>query len=73
MIATPLEIQALETFFASINLPQTIRIYNNAVLYNDLPGFINDNIKKLKENKIAPVVLTPRYADLLEIKRVLTQ
>lgn len=71
MVATPQDINALESFFITLNLPKTLRIYNNAVIYHDLPNFISDNIKKLKEAKITDVVLAPRYADLLEIKRVL--
>ncbi|TXJ28088.1 MAG: hypothetical protein E6Q24_07105 [Chitinophagaceae bacterium] len=72
MIASPSEIAALESFFASITIPATLKL-NPAIEITDLPTFVRSNIQKIKEGIMAEAVARPRYDDLLLIKEILTQ
>jgi len=66
------QIEELENYFASIEIPQTIKLHG-AITYQDLPKFVEENLKRLKEAKLAPVVMAPRYDDLVEIKKALSK
>ncbi len=66
------QIEELENYFASIEIPQTIKLHG-AITDQDLPKFVEENLKRLKEAKLAPVVMAPRYDDLAEIKKALSK
>jgi hypothetical protein len=70
MIATPDQIKQLETFFASVQIPQSIKLFG-AITYNNLPQFIRSVILHLKDGKMSEVCLAPRYWDLIDIRKAL--
>ena len=66
------QIEELESYFASIEVPKTIKLHG-AITFQDPPKFVEENLKRLKEAKLAQVVMAPRYEDLLEIKKALSK
>lgn len=72
MIITPAELTALETFFASVEIPRTIRL-NQATTCSNTPAFVRQVLDNLKRSDISDVALRPRYEDLLIIKRLIEQ
>lgn len=69
MIPSLDELNELDDFFKAIKLPQTLTVKGGK--YQDLPKFISDNLDNLKTGVMAPVVARARYADLIDIKKVL--
>ncbi|MBN8880480.1 MAG: hypothetical protein J0I32_23250 [Sphingobacteriales bacterium] len=72
MIATPSELAALESFFASVELPRSFAL-NPAVTITDLPKFVSSNMERIKSGVMADAVARPRYDDLLLIKSLLEE
>ena len=72
MAITKQQIEELEEYFATVDIPKTNKI-NNAITFLDLPKFVKENLQKLKESTVAQVVIAPRYDDLLEIKKALSE
>jgi hypothetical protein len=71
MIAKAEEIEALELFFKTVQLPKELKV-NKAVTYMDLPKFVQENLIKIKTGALPDVVGKVRYDDLLEIKAMLS-
>ncbi len=66
------DIEALESFFASEEIPKTIKLHN-AITFLDLPKFVTKNLRDLRDGSIVSAVIMPRYHDLLEIKKALSE
>lgn len=71
MTFTQEQIEELERYFATVEVPKTIKLHG-AITFQDLPKFVEENLKKLKEAKLAQVAIAPRYDDLVEIKKTLS-
>ena len=67
MSYTHVELLELEKFFEGINIPKVVRI-NKAIVQNDAPKFIKENIELLKAKSMAQPVANGRYKHLLDLK-----
>lgn len=72
MVATPQEIAELESFFKSATLPIQFRL-NAATSISDLPAFVDQVLRNLKNGQVSDTALRPRYDDLLVIKAILSR
>ncbi len=70
MTQQEIDLDELEAFFASINLPQTVKLDSGSVV-NDLPTFLKSYCRTLRSG-ISPAVAEPRIYRLLKIKEILS-
>jgi len=71
MIVTAAELEAMEKFFATTTLPKEFKL-NAGITIHDLPGYVNKIITGIKTQVYSDAVVRPRWHDLVEIRRLLS-
>jgi len=71
MIVTAAELEAMEKFFATTTLPKEFKL-NAGITIHDLPGYAHKIITSIKTQVYSDAVARPRWNDLVEIRRLLS-
>ena len=71
MISTAAGLEAMEKFFATTTLPKEFKL-NAGITIHDLPGNVNKIITGIKTQVYSEAVARPRWHDLVEIRRLLS-
>jgi len=72
MAITPADLESMEKFFASVNLPVSFKL-NAAITINDLPAYVNKIVVGIKNQQFSEAIAAPRLDDLVEIRKLLAK
>ena len=70
MIIAHEELEALESFFSSVELSKEMKL-NKATTLRNVRDFVDQVLENLKRPDISETTLRPRYDDLITIRREL--
>ena len=72
-IPTKEQIVEIREFFKNITIPEKVIMFNGAIIQNDAPKFIEENLALLENNQLTGMSAAERYYNLCQLKRAILE